>query len=188
MIATDINPNSLTLSRGLDALLRERNPQIEEAEIILNDFFSGNPLLRLKKECQTIALPFRLTSIAQPEQVVSAAARIIHQSDICCLHFLANEKETIDTLRGYTFKQIGIKDIGEGIKSNVLQTNKGHSICIWDPSQVETLISSQNGNLLDMQKVSTVDDAGNSIQMLVTIVEKRFVEEDEKKSNLGGEK
>ena len=31
-----------------------------------------------------------------------------------------------------------------------------------------------------MQKVSTVDDAGNSIQMLVTIVEKRFLEEEEK--------
>ena len=54
MIATDINPNSPTLSRVLDALLRERNPQLEEAEIVLNDFFSENPLLMLKKECQTI--------------------------------------------------------------------------------------------------------------------------------------
>lgn len=27
----------------------------------------------------------------------------------------------------------------EDIKSNVLQINKGNSICIWDPSQVEAL-------------------------------------------------
>ena len=68
----------------------------------------------------------------------------------------------------------------EDIKSNVLQINKGNSICIWDPSQIETLISSQNENLLDMQKVATVDDGGNSIQILVTLVEKRVVEEEEK--------